>query len=136
MIERKKSFTSRELLWFGPLFAAFAALLGWIALRKCNAPGVALGTGAVAAGVIVVYYLIPSLRRRIFGAWLALVFPLGWLLSHVILGIVFYLVVLPIGLALRLFGYDALRRCMDRKASTYWIERASSTRPERYFKQF
>lgn len=136
MIERKKSFTRGELLWFGPLFALFAAMLCGIAIRKFDAPRVAMGIGVVALAVIVIYYVVPSLRRPLFAAWLATVFPIGWLLSHFLLALVFYLVVLPIGLFLKLFRYDPLRRSFDRQAASYWIRRALPSEPKRYFQQF
>ena len=136
MIERKKSFTRRELLWFGPLFATFAAMLCWIAIRKFDAPHAATGIAAGAAVAIVLYYLIPSLRRVIFAAWLATVFPIGWLVSHVLLALVFYLAVLPVGLMLKGFRYDPLRRSFDRQASSYWIRRADRSDPTSYFRQY
>lgn len=136
MIELKKQFSRRELLWFGPLFAMFAGLVGWIVMRKFDATAVANGIWLVAAAVIVLYYLVPPLRHPIFMAWLAAVFPLGWLLSHVLLSVVFYLVVLPIGLLLKIFRHDPLRRRLDPAADSYWIEREPPAEPKRYFRQF
>jgi len=136
MIGFKTIFSRRELLWFGPLFALFAGFIGWISVWKFDARPVAIWVWAIGGGVIVLYYLIPALRRAIFMAWLGMVFPIGWLLSHALLSVVFYLVVLPIGLMLRLFRYDALHRRFDPKAPSYWIKRSSSTEPKRYFRQF
>jgi len=136
MIEFKKSFSRSELLWFGPLFAAFAGLVGWVAIHHFDAPKVATWIWASAAAVIVIYYLIPPLRRAIFVAWLAAVFPIGWVISHVLLSMVFYLLVLPIGLMLRLFRYDALQRRFDHDAVSYWIKRGPPADAKRYFRQF
>ncbi|MGI9239766.1 MAG: SxtJ family membrane protein [Verrucomicrobiales bacterium] len=136
MIELKKSFTQGELRWFGPLFGIFAGLLGWIALQKFDAPAVANGIWLSALGVIGTYYLVPAWRRPIFTAWLALVFPLGWLLSHLLLSLVFYCVVFPIGLMLRVFRYDPLRRRLDPTAVSYWLKRDPPAAPKRYFRQY
>ena len=135
MIRLKTSFTRRELVWFGPIFALFAVLLSSIALWKFEAPTVAIWICLVAGVVITIYYLVPPLRRFLFMAWLGAVFPIGWVLSHLLLAVVFYLVVTPIGLLLRLFRYDALRRRFDRSAQSYWIERGSAPEPKSYFRQ-
>lgn len=63
-----------------------------------------------------------------------LLFPLNWLwtkfglllhkiISPLVLGVLFLLVITPIGLLMRLFGADPLRLKLDPEASTYWIER-------------
>ena len=136
MIDLKTSFSRRELLWFGPLFALFAALIGGIAMGKFEAPGVAKWIWLISAAIVAIYYVVPPLRKPIFVAWLAAVFPIGWIVSHVLLSVVFYLVVLPIGLLLRLFGYDALKRRLEPEAESYWIEREAREDPRRYFRQF
>ena len=136
MIGMKTSFSRRELLWFGPLFALFGGMLGGMALWKFGAPGVANWIWIISAAVTVLYYLLPPLQKWIFIGWMGAVFPIGWILSHVMLAAVFYLVVFPIGLLLRLFRYDALRRHLDRDAASYWIKRESHTDPRKYFRQF
>ena len=47
---------------------------------------------------------------------------LGKIMSPVIMGIIFFLVVTPIGLLMRLFGKDILNLKFNNKA-TYWIEK-------------
>ena len=136
MIELKTSFTRRELLWFGPLFGMFAGLIGWLAMQKLGAPAVATGVWLSALAVIGIYYLVPAWRRPIFTAWLALVFPLGWLLSHLLLSFVFYFVVFPIGLMLRAVRYDPLRRRLDHSVASYWVKRGPPAEPKRYFRQY
>tara|TARA_Y100000814_G_scaffold279221_2_gene241654 strand:+ start:233 stop:643 length:411 start_codon:yes stop_codon:yes gene_type:complete len=135
MISLKHTFSRRELLWFGPLFAAFAGLIAVLAWWKFEAPQVAKWSGIFAASTIVVYYLAPPLRRPIYIAWLGAVFPVGWIISHILLGIVFYLVVFPIGMLLRLFRYDALQRRFSPASRSYWIERDPRKDPATYFRQ-
>jgi hypothetical protein len=52
---------------------------------------------------------------------------LGWVLgkivSPIVLGALFFLAVLPMGLFMRLRGKDLLRLKMDPSAKSYWIER-------------
>ena len=47
------------------------------------------------------------------------VFPIGWVVSHLLLGVVYFLVLTPIGLTLRALGRDPLERRFDQSASSY-----------------
>ena len=49
---------------------------------------------------------------------------LGKIVSPIIMGIIFFLVVTPIGLLMRLLGKDVLNLKLNKKKSSYWIEKA------------
>ena len=49
---------------------------------------------------------------------------LGKIVSPIIMGVIFFLVVTPIGLLIRLFGKDILHLKLNKKKSTYWIEKS------------
>ena len=63
-------------------------------------------------------------------------FPVGFVVSHVVMVLVYYGVVTPIGLVMRLLGHDPMHRGFDRDAATYWVERPAVHDPKRYFRQF
>ena len=52
--------------------------------------------------------------------------PIGWTVSHLMMGVVYFAVVMPIGLVSRLVRGGALHRRPDRAARSYWIERPQS----------
>jgi hypothetical protein len=58
--------------------------------------------------------------------WLRFGLLLSKVVSPIILGLLFYTTLLPIGLLMRLFGKDPLRLRPDRVGDTYWIRRDSS----------
>ena len=62
-------------------------------------------------------------------------FPIGWTVSHLLLGSIFYLVITPIGLLLRALGHDPMERKFDREAKTYWIEHERAE-TARYFRMY
>jgi hypothetical protein len=62
-------------------------------------------------------------------------YPIGFAVSHVILVLVYCVVLTPIGLTMRLFGYDPLARRFDAGAKTYWTPRNKAKTVESYFKQ-
>jgi hypothetical protein len=84
----------------------------------------------------------PAWLRPVYVAWMAAAYPIGWLLAHLLLAAIYFLLITPIGLVLRLARHDPLARRFDREAQSYWTPRAYSTRRpdrtdrERYFSQF
>lgn len=78
----------------------------------------------------------PRWLRPLFVAWMMAAFPVGWVMSHVVLAIVFYAVITPIGLALRFAGRDSLQRKANPDATTYWMPRGQASESSRYFRQF
>jgi hypothetical protein len=136
MIEVKKDFSRRELLWFGPLFAIFFGIIGWILIQKWAAYQAAYGLWAVTAGLILLYYSIPPLRRPVYRAWIYAVLPIGWVVSHLLLATIYYFLLTPIGILMRLFGYDPLQRKFDRSRKSYWVARETKRDPASYFKQY
>jgi hypothetical protein len=55
--------------------------------------------------------------------WFHFGITLGKIISPVIMGIIFYFVVTPTGLLMRLFGKDLLKLKYEKNISTYWIEK-------------
>jgi len=136
MIEINTDPSRRQLLWFGPPFALFCGVLGGLMFWRFAAPGAAYVLWVLGAALLIVYYLIPSLRKPLYLAWLYAALPIGWAISHLLLAIVYYLVVTPIGLLMRLCRYDPLNRRFDRSASTYWVPRKPDDDDTSYFRQF
>jgi len=69
-----------------------------------------------------------------YWAWMGFVFVVSWLITHVSLALVYFLVVTPLGLVGRLIGRDKLQlRARHRK--TYWYSLADlpARNPERQF---
>ena len=48
---------------------------------------------------------------------------LGKIISPIIMGVIFFLVVTPIGLLMRLFGKDVINLKLNKKKNSYWIEK-------------
>lgn len=84
----------------------------------------------------VMIWATPSFARTVYIGWMRAAEPIGWTLTNVLLAIVFYLVVTPIGLVMWILGRDPMKRHLDPSAKTYWIKHHSPTNPDRYFQQF
>ena len=84
----------------------------------------------------ILFYAIRPIRRPIYLGWIHLTFPIGWVISHVAMTLIYYLAFTPIGLIMRLFGRDPMERRLDRVAETYWTPHQPGEEPARYFRQF
>ena len=126
----------RELRWFGLLLPLFVALVGAIARWQFEAPAAALGIWSAGGPLAAIYWLVPPLRRPILVGWMYAALPIGWTGSHLMMGVVYFAVVTPIGLVSRLVRGDALHRRLDRNARSYWIERPRRSGTRRYLRQF
>ena len=58
--------------------------------------------------------------------WFKFGMILGAIVSPVVLGVVFFLVVTPIGLIMKIMGKDLLNKKYDKKKRSYWIKRDTS----------
>jgi hypothetical protein len=106
---------------FGWTFTGFFTLVGSYGLwRGATAQSWALALALVMALVTLTHesWLAPLNR-----AWMAFGELLGQLVSPVVLGIIFFAVLTPTAIAMRLFGRDAMCRRWDRDAPSYWTKR-------------
>jgi hypothetical protein len=97
----------------------------------------AFGLGVLSVSLALT---TPRLLRPLFLILLLVLFPIGFVLSEVILLLIFAFVVVPIALTLRILGRDTLkRRNAIRNAESQeslWALRDQSQSPDRYYRQF
>ena len=87
--------------------------------------------------LIISGYLIPGILKPFQKVWMSFAVIMGWIMSNIILSIVFYLMMTPIGLLARIFGKDFLAKKIDTKAKSYWIDREQEIKDkETYIRQF
>ena len=78
----------------------------------------------------------PALLRRIFVAWMVVAFPIGWLISQIILAVLYFLVLTPVAWMLRLRRRDGLGRRPTPDRASYWEPKHSPLDPRSYFRQY
>ncbi len=137
MLQLNTKPSDRQLRQFAgmvlPLAALIIAALLWL---KFDQPTAALVFIGVTVPLCIAGYFRPALVRPVYVAWMVAAYPIGWVISHLVIGVIFFLVVTPIGLVMRLVGRDPLNRKFDLESETYWKPRKSSDDPARYFRQF
>jgi hypothetical protein len=105
----------------GVTFAAVLGLMG--AVRLFRGDGAAPYWLAAAAILLACAYLWTAPLRPLNFVWHRLGLILFAVVSPIVMGVVFYTTVVPVGLIMRLSGKDPLRLKFDRAARSYWIER-------------
>lgn len=80
----------------------------------------------VLAGLLWVPALVmPSVLKPVYTTWMKIGHGIGWVNTRIILGVLFYILVLPMGLFMRLFGKDPMARKRDKSVSSYRIKSIS-----------
>lgn len=106
---------------FGCVFAAFFGLVGLLPLITGRPPRIwALGGGGI---FLLVALLFPSVLAPLNRLWTKLGLLLHRVVSPIALGIMFFLVITPMGLVMRALGKDPLRLRLRPDAESYWIDR-------------
>ncbi len=137
LIELDLNPTRRALRWFGALwFPGFFAIVGAIVLHGTGSLAAAGITWGGALLIAAAGLLSPRFMRVVYVGWMRAVYPIGWLISHLMLAVTFYLVITPIGLLMRLVRRDALKLRSGGSGPTYWTPYEPDERASRYFQQF
>jgi hypothetical protein len=128
--------SSKDLNILALIFLVIPGLIGAYTLfwKGSSSGYVWIGAGAV----LCLARVIPSLFRGIYHFWVGLSVIMGFFVSRILLTIIFFLVIMPLGLIMRVTGRDPMDRKWDPDAASYWIKREqeSDTSMERYGKQF
>ncbi len=106
---------------FGLVVGAIFLLLGFWLLYRQGEPLPRNLAWAVGGVLVLTGGLLPALLGPVYRVWMGLAFTLGWVVSRVLLALIFYVIVTPISLIMRLAGKRPLVLKMDEGAPTYWI---------------
>ncbi len=112
-------------------FAVFSATALW---KRHNVPLSCLFSVVALFGIVGM--LIPNAIRLPFIVASIVTYPIGWLMSQILLALMFYGVLTPIGFFWRIRGRDPLQLRSEPKQPTFWMKRGPQPPPERYLKPF
>ena len=118
----------KTLREFGLTIGAILVILGGVALWRGRGAYVYLITAGILS--IVLGAAMPRALKPPQKIWMALGVVLGFFVSRVILGTLFYLVITPINMVIRLLRKDILDQRIDKKAVSYWKNRDEAVKPK------
>jgi hypothetical protein len=121
--------TNRKFGWFfAAVFAVLGAYAHWRAWAEVATAGLAVLGVLFAAVTLVAPQLLSPLNRL----WYGLGLLLGKIVSPIVLGIIFFVLITPISLITRLFGRDELKM-KKRSVDSYWVDRSPPGPPSGSF---
>lgn len=121
---------------FGLLFIGVFAVLGAYGLWKDWSIELIRTFFIISGVLLVVALLVPKLLTPFNKAWYQLGLLLGKVVSPIVLGILFFIVITPVAIAMRLAGRDALK-LRKQNVDSHWIDRKPpGPEPESFKEQF
>lgn len=91
-----------------------------------------------AAGLII--FILSRISTKLIKPFYLLLYamalPIGFVLTHILMGGFYFIILTPIGLIFRLIRRDPLKRKFDPNAKTYWTPHRTPDSLKRYFNQF
>jgi saxitoxin biosynthesis operon SxtJ-like protein len=128
--------SKKELRTFSLCALAFLCIVGWIVARRSESIPAGAAVATVGIALAVLGLMVPQALRPVWVVLMVVNYPIGWVVTHVVMAIIFYLVVTPIGVIMRTTGRDPMERAFDRSAKTYWKRRRTDAGSARYFRQY
>ena len=100
--------------------------------------GTSLWLWPIGGAMLVLGLAVPVVLWPVWKVWTTAVVPvINWVLTHVLMGIVFYVFVTPVARVMALLGKDVLDRRIEPDRDTYWHARqAKPFDPSQCRKQF
>jgi hypothetical protein len=139
---RPDSTALRQFGWIALVAFALLALAAWrewliFALGLGDARPLVAGALLALAVLCGLFSAVwPKGNLPVYVGLTLIGFPIGFVLSYVILGTVFFLLIAPVALVFRVVGRDPMNRAFPGSAPSYWMD-ARPTRPaSSYFRQF
>jgi len=137
MIEEIKNIKSEksDLRKFGITVGLILMIVsGFLFWKEKESFQILITSGAI---LLILGVTIPVILKYIYWVWMIFATIIGWIMTRVILSLMFYAIFTPIGFILRLFGKQFIELNWNKTDSTYWKYRTKSIfEKEDYEKQF
>lgn len=128
IIEEIKNIKGNKSDWekFGITMGIILSIIGFYLLwKKNNNYNCIL---FLAAAFFITGLILPSILRPVYKVWMALAVVMNFIMTRVIMAVIFYLIVTPIGLIASLTGKKFLDVKIDKSAKSYWIVREKTSK--------
>ena len=117
----------KQLRHFGLIVGGIFAVIGlWPVLFRAQGPR--LWSLALAVALVVPALVLPRSLTYVHRGWMAAGEALGWINTRIILSVIFYALVTPMGIVMRRFARDPMQRRFEPDATTYRVPKPSRRR--------
>jgi hypothetical protein len=112
--------TRRTIASFATIVSAALLVIAAFQWRRGAPEWVLVTLLSIAAALLLGAAIAPALLRPVYRGWMRLGEVLGWVNTRIILTLIFFLVVTPIGLLMRLFGRSPI--AVAKRNDSYWTD--------------
>ncbi|QDT09055.1 hypothetical protein [Planctomycetes bacterium K23_9] len=127
----QRELNDQQLRYFGASLAGLFVAFGAVAYWNWQANSVAAGLTAFGVILAAIYYLAPNTRRPIYRGFAAVTKPIQVVATIIILAIVYYGILTPIGVILQCSGRGL--RSDAPHSDSFWTDCKTASKPSRYF---
>ncbi|HVO76333.1 MAG TPA: SxtJ family membrane protein [Ignavibacteriaceae bacterium] len=120
--------SKKKLRNFGLMVGGvFLLIAGWIHFKQIQKlPGTEnylfVYLFSLIGGVLFILGLIsPGILKSVYRIWMGLAFAMGWIVSPILIMILYYIVVTPLGIAAKLFRKEFLDLKFRDNKDSYWV---------------
>ncbi len=125
--------SSKQLRQFGLLCLVALPLIGWLWTKDGTVVFWLVGLGF---GLALVGLVLPNALKPLFIGLMLIAFPIGLVVSELVMLLIYFGVFLPIGLCFKLMKRDALKRSIIPESETYWERKNAPKDASRYYRQW
>ncbi len=125
----KPTITRALLRQFGVLMGVFLVSIFGIVMPWLRGHALPMWPWAIATIFWSVAAIAPSALRPVYDVWMKVGAVLGYVNTSIILGLVFYGIITPMGIIMRLFRYDPMAMTFKSASHTYRCERSPTVHP-------
>ena len=106
---------------FGIVFSIVFLLIGLYPLM--NGEGILIWSIFLSFIFVMLAFLLPKTLTRLNRLWFKFGLMLGSIIAPVVMALVYFTSVVPLGIIFKILGKDPMRRKLDKSSKSYWISK-------------
>jgi hypothetical protein len=138
MLEVNLKPAEKDLRQFSYISLVGFPLLAWVLLHVTLRlpPTVVWSVAAVGPVVLILGVIRPKFVWPVYVGMMLIALPIGFVVSAILLRVIYYVMFTPIALWFRLTGRDAMHRRFEPDADTYWTDHKGGRDPASYLRLY
>ena len=113
----------KQLRQFGLMVGCILVLIGLWKLYQGKHETMRIILWSVGGSLIITGAIVSTVLTPVYWLWMKLAHLLGWVNTRLLLGIIFFVIITPMAIVMKILGRDALNRKTNKDTDSYWIPR-------------
>lgn len=129
--------SQKQLKDFGLIGFIMCLIIGLLLFGLGKIPAIGFVIFGLAGIVLFILSRISAtLIKPIYLGMIVATYPIGWVVSHVMMALFYYGIITPVALFFRILNRDPLCRKYEPEAESYWMPYKKKRPAKDYFRQF